>query len=350
MNQKQAQNQANKRVDKLVLRQLKTIGDKLDTVDKVAQSEAAKIYGRLSDIIAYNAENPDKQKNLKAEADRRGLTAPMKANIINAYTDAGINTEIIDTSKKAYANQYYLSMFALLFFAGRNFTANPDEGKLLVSVYGQLTPKEVAKAIKGRDLSKLSAYIARNGIELSEYLRDTVTPQELQKIIGEIESGLSSGRSLQQTARELKKQIDSTYNRMIRIVRTESHRVRQLAEYNVYQDATQKGIQVERVLISVIDGRERDQSAEMNGQVANENDMFVYPDGSTAITPGNTGNPAYDINDREGVINRLTDMPDNAIIGKNPVTGERERVSYRDYPEWLQRTTQEARAMRKLTQ
>lgn len=350
MNQKQAQQSAKNRVDKAVAKRLKEIIQKLAITGRVALTENAKLYGKLSDVIAFNAQNPDNPKNLRAEAERRGILRTAQKRIAKSWRENNVNTDVANTSKESYVKQYYLFMYSTLFFAGRNFVAPPDNGKLTVSVYGQLDVPQVNRAIKGRSQQQFQKYISRNGLKLSDTLR-SFNLQELDKITQAIENGLSSGQSQQKTARLLRDKLTSSYNRMIRIVRTESHRVRQLSEYEVFDNASNKGIELERILEAVLDGRERDQSADMNGQIADEEKGgFFYPApvSGYVLTPGNSGYAGFDINDRESVFLRQTQIPQSTVTGVNPVTGERETMTYRDYPQWLQDTTKEYRQFNNL--
>ena len=50
--------------------------------------------------------------------------------------------------------------------------------------------------------------------------------------------------------------------------------------------------------------------------------------------PGNSGVAAWDINDRETVVNTIRGVPPTARVGVNPVTGETEVFDWTTYPEW----------------
>jgi len=123
-----------------------------------------------------------------------------------------------------------------------------------------------------------------------------------------ITQGLIKGQGYAATARDVKTKINTLANNQIRIVRTESHRSQVLGRVEGIKRAepTAKkfGFETERVLSSAMDDRTREQSIEMDGQIADADGLFTYPNGVKAL-PGSTGVPEYDINDREQVILRL---------------------------------------------
>jgi hypothetical protein len=125
------------------------------------------------------------------------------------------------------------------------------------------------------------------------------------EISSEITQGLTRGRGYSKTARNIKERFDKLGNNVQRIVRTESHRVQVTGSDLSLNDAVRYskkiGIPMVKVISSVLDSRTRDQSAQMDGQMAGSDGLFRYPNGVRGL-PGNTGVAAYDINDREVVI------------------------------------------------
>ena len=87
-------------------------------------------------------------------------------------------------------------------------------------------------------------------------------------------------------------------------------------------------------LCSAIHMRTRQQSASMDGQLADVNDEFHYPNGAVSKFPGGSGVAAYDINERCNTISIIPGQSPLLRRGKNPVTGETEVMSYKDFPEW----------------
>lgn len=128
------------------------------------------------------------------------------------------------------------------------------------------------------------------------------------EISSEITQGLTRGRGYSKTAKNIKDRFDKLGNNVQRIVRTESHRVQVSGSNDAIDhaiDYSKKiGIPMVKVISSVLDSRTRDQSAQMDGQMAGSDGLFRYPNGVRGL-PGNTGVAAYDINDREIVIVQL---------------------------------------------
>jgi len=128
----------------------------------------------------------------------------------------------------------------------------------------------------------------------------------IRQINSEIAQGLIQGKGYAKTARAITERVNGLANNALRIVRTETHRVQtegKLAGFDKAENILErKGYKVYRVLDSVIDSRTRPQSRSMDGQRADENGLFTYPNGVKARGPGLTGVPEYDINDRETVL------------------------------------------------
>ena len=83
-----------------------------------------------------------------------------------------------------------------------------------------------------------------------------------------------------------------------RIARTETMRMNAFAKYDDFLDLRKHyGDKVRLKLISAIDGRERSQSALMNGYISNSMGMFLYPDGKYYRL--GTAPAQWCINDRE---------------------------------------------------
>jgi hypothetical protein len=53
-----------------------------------------------------------------------------------------------------------------------------------------------------------------------------------------------------------------------------------------------------------------------------------------SMYPGNSGVPAYDINDRETMVEIIGDEEPGLRRGRNPVTGENETFSYKNFESW----------------
>lgn len=161
-----------------------------------------------------------------------------------------------------------------------------------------------------------------NGIKFSDKYKKTWTARNAtnnEKLFNIIESeltqGLNEGRSLVKTGRLirdkfLKFQVVNKKTRVsggladaIKIARTETHRALNEGKWFTSQAAkkmaNKRGFELKRQIISIRDGREREQSAIVDGRFENKNGYFEYPGGIFVQVPGNSGIAKWDINDRE---------------------------------------------------
>jgi len=121
----------------------------------------------------------------------------------------------------------------------------------------------------------------------------------------------------------------------MRILRTETNRTANMGSYAQTKYADEHGIEMERQMQAVLDINTRAQSQSMDGQRRGVDEPFNYPKpGVTAMTPGTTGVAAYDINDRETVIDIIDGEDPQIRRGRNPETGKNEVFEYKDYNQW----------------
>jgi hypothetical protein len=241
--------------------------------------------------------------------------------------------ETVRASREAVYSSYYYNQYAnqwgvqylvtILNKNAVNLTVYMSE-KSWESFYGT---SERNKIIAGK-------IIPQHGKTLKELYNNNAN-EAMKKIKDEITLGLIKGQGIKKTASKLRDTLNGSISSSERIVRTETHRNMLTGEYLSYDDAkVQLGDRIQRMIISVLDDRTRKQSLQVNQRVANE-EGFLYPDGNRYPIPGNTGNPAWDINDREAVIDIIDDEPPEAMRGVNPVTGKTQVYSFDDYPKWL---------------
>lgn len=133
--------------------------------------------------------------------------------------------------------------------------------------------------------------------------------QSLQKINRRIDIVLGYRDS--KTGKLIAKPIDykgDLYKRM-RVLRTEVGRIRSLSDTDNWLNAQAQGISSSLVYQAVHDDRTRPQSAAMDGQVANNEGKFRYPDGRYYYQRA-SGNPRWDIHDRCYTIQQDPDFPE----------------------------------------
>jgi len=143
-----------------------------------------------------------------------------------------------------------------------------------------------------------------------------------------LNASFAQGLGIKQIVQNLVNVLESSFKKAETTIRTESHRLSELGHNQEFLDAKNQGVDTKMKLLATLDGGVRPQSAQMDGQISNDEGKFKYPNGTVAI-PGNTGNPAYDINDRERSI--------QIIDGVSPeIRRSREDgiIPYQTFEEW----------------
>lgn len=125
------------------------------------------------------------------------------------------------------------------------------------------------------------------------------------KIASEISRGVASGMSYQQIARQLELVTGIDYNKTLRIIRTEGHRIQNQSALDAMHKAVDVGADVVKQWDSTLDGNTRDTHRELDGQIVDIDEEFVIPStGARAMTAGGFGDPSEDCNCRCCVLQR----------------------------------------------
>lgn len=140
------------------------------------------------------------------------------------------------------------------------------------------------------------------------YSRMGVDVDELKKRISdEISRGISTGRSYQQIAGSLQWCINGDYNKAIRIVRTEGHRIQNQSALDAMHRAANVGAKIVKQWDSTLDGSTRETHIELDGQVVGVDEEFVIPStGARAMFAGGFGDPSEDCNCRCCILQRAS--------------------------------------------
>jgi len=173
---------------------------------------------------------------------------------------------------------------------------------------------------------------------------------DLEQLYTSIVSGVEQGLSLSNIRKDLDIKLgyrDSQTGRLIkdftdrkgqqyktmRVLRTEVLRMRSVAETDQWLNQ-QDIVPSELVLIEVRDDRTRAQSARMDGQVANKEGKFKFPNVDEPKFAHRSGVAAYDIHDRATTINRDPEFPPESIIERDPVTQKNKVVPFRSFEDY----------------
>ena len=115
----------------------------------------------------------------------------------------------------------------------------------------------------------------------------------IQQITGQaIDLGLSADETAEWIDREVEKQwrIKSKFN-ALRIARTE---IVAASNEGAFKGALDTGLELNKVWLTVMDGRERESHAFVNGQAKAMNEPFTLGDGVQISKPGAKGAPPED--------------------------------------------------------
>ena len=232
-----------------------SVGD-LDKMNKYITAEYGKVYTGLKGMI-IDALNDAKDKNVK------------------------LVEKLLDESLPPAKHYEVLPKTSAFKYTNRVFTEKS------VSVRSQKAADTITKIIADGRNDGLAIQDIQKKIDTVMGFRDAQgrLTDKSKKLI---ESGKFSHRN---------GSIYETY----RIARTETMRMNAFAKYEQFLELREKyGDKVRLKLIATIDGRERSQSAIMNGYISNPMGMFLYPDGK--YYRKGTQPAQWSINDREDLV------------------------------------------------
>ncbi|GAG59054.1 unnamed protein product, partial [marine sediment metagenome] len=115
----------------------------------------------------------------------------------------------------------------------------------------------------------------------------------------------------------------------MRIARTEAHRSQIKGELDNIDHAEEQGIIIQKIWLTALDWRTRDDHASMDGQEADKDGNFHFPSGGTTRGPGQSGIAEQDIHCRCDIMEEVDGIrPEKRRLGKEGI-GE-----YKNYGEW----------------
>lgn len=304
--------------------------DAWKTINKKLKAQ----YLKLSEVAPENYYNEMLKYNRLNE-----LLKQVQTDYLKYSTQAGKDT--LTGLRVAMSNNYYRQQFALQWGAvDAKYTLLPE--KLIeATVFGtEQSIKNITDAIADR-FGNPTDYVPQVG-SLTALIKDNAT-KEVSAITRAITNGLINGNGYRQTAAAVRNVIGRAtpegYTGAMasakRIVQTESTRVLNAAAYANSQQAESQGVKVIREWQATLDTRTRDRHAQLDGDKADKNGYF-YIAGDRAKYPGEFSEAGMNINCRCSVIEYTEGMRPDIRTGRNPITGENETFSYKQYPEWAE--------------
>lgn len=146
----------------------------------------------------------------------------------------------------------------------------------------------------------------------------------------EIVNGLFSGESYAQISKRLSDYTEADYKRALRIVQTESGRVRSETTQIGYQKAEKLGVGMQKRWLATLDGKTRHDHRYLDGQTVDVDEDFHDSGGHTASGPRLFGIAREDVNCRCTTIAVVDGIEPE--LRRNNETGKNEK--YRTYAEW----------------
>lgn len=297
------------------------------------------IANRLSTIFEVIRDKSQKlamQVTIKAEDNAEYFQQYNRAEKFATETNETLRPEYIKKdafSRKSYIDEYPTSYIESLYTV-------------------------INQGIKDNYLVKLPKYTEQQFKKATNYplskLMNTAKMKnarslDIEQVYTSIVSGVEQGLSLKNINRQLDIDLgfrDPQTGKWIgdvtdrkgqiyksqRILRTEIGRMRATAETDQWINQ-QEILPSKLQLVEVLDNRTRSQSARMDGQIANEEGKFLFPNDNYSYAH-RSGVAKWDINDRSTVVTLDPDYPANKRIQRDPKTNENSVKPYQNFEQY----------------
>jgi len=296
------------------------------------QGELDKLYARVLDGVP---EGKYYEEMMKYDRLTK-LQGQVRTAYLQAARRAGV--AVNEAAQLAMSNSFYASQYAT------SLAANTAQG---VKIRFTRLPTELVElAVSGASerFTELQRKYADRFGDIKNYkpahgstLRDILLTRrgaDLKRVQDTVVQSLIQGKSVRQATSDLTRTMAISRNNASRIILTETHRTRALGHYAASQNAKAEGVNLRRMIVSVLDDSTRPQSAQVDGQYEDDNGEFTYPGGVKVIVPGNSGVPGWDINDRERTIDIVDGWEPETRRARNPETGENDIIGMKSFKSW----------------
>ena len=139
--------------------------------------------------------------------------------------------------------------------------------------------------------------------KLSNKLYGSYMEQMKDNIRAEVSRGIATADSYEHIARNISNRTNQSFNKTMRIVRTEGHRIQIEAAYEQQQKAKKAGADIVKQWDSTLDGKTRPTHRKLDGQIRELDEPFEV-NGHKAMHPAAFGRPEEDINCRCALLQR----------------------------------------------
>ena len=196
----------------------------------------------------------------KAQMTQYNRLAKMEAQLLENLKPAVRKS--LATIDRLRPEQYQASFF--------NYAWTIDQQSGVAIKWGTLNEKAVLEALSS-EFYHIST--KRYGMEARLAVRSAVN------------DGLIQGKSYQRMARDLRKAINTTYNRALVIARTEGGFAQSAGQAAAYDIAADQGVDGAVTWMATIDGRTRGDHAAMDGRQRGDDGLFHLPGGDRGKFP-----------------------------------------------------------------
>jgi hypothetical protein len=305
----------------------------------VAQYDVAlkNINDKLGSMISKAREagiSPKDQYNWSIQYNR---LESLKAQIYDEYKKLGRTVERlqIEAFDLSFSNQYYRTSFQLDWADPLTFTPL-DPNLVRYAMTGEL---EAWKAIK----TAIGA--ADNYVPVAGTLKALIAANQekaIRDIWAQVNAGLINGEGITAIAKRVQNIVGGVYDgkvygdlyKALRIAHTEGHRAQNMAELARGYEAREQGLDVEKMWDATLDNAVRPEHAALDGKRVPIDGTWNMA-GYEVSHPGDPSlPPSLSINCRCHSVTVTKEYKPNARRGRDPVTGQNEVFSYKNFEEW----------------
>ncbi|WP_339063573.1 polymorphic toxin type 50 domain-containing protein [Tepidibacillus marianensis] len=289
----------NKELEQLSLKNEKAIDKKLFTIYRESLIDIKKKIKKYIDEY----ETLSFSKRMEAE---RLLTVAKQIKEILSDTNSKVTDEITSFVTEEAELGYYGTWYAL------------EGAENIVVDFSILDEKYINELVhKPVDGKRFSQRLYRNTTKLAE-----IVTSELRK-------GAVHGDGYKKVSKRVSDNTEAIYKRALRIARTEGGRVQSTTKQKAYEEAKDKGIDIQKRWLATLDKKTRHSHKELDGQTIAVDDQFSFM-GYKADGPRLFGRASLDINCR------CTTIP--VVNGISPEfrknNENKEIIKYKNYNEW----------------
>lgn len=298
---------------------LKNINDKLGSMISKARDAGISPKDQYNWAIQYN----------RLES--------LKTQIYDEYKKLGRTVERlqIEAFDLSFSNQYYRTSFQLDWADPLTFSPL-DPNLVRYAMTGEL---EAWKAIK----TAIGA--ADNYVPVAGTLKALIAANQdkaVRDIWTQVNAGLINGEGITAIAKRVQNIVGGVYDgkvygdlyKALRIAHTEGHRAQNMAELARGYEAREQGLDVEKMWDATLDSSTRPEHAALDGKRVPIDGTWNMA-GYEVSHPGDPSlPPSLSINCRCHSVTVTKEYEPTARRGRDPVTGQNEVFSYKNFEEW----------------